>query len=52
MTLEATSKTGTMEYLGIKIDYDLDKELDDFSLLTLKDRYFWENETPRPRSLC
>ena len=45
MTLEATSKTGTMEYLGIKIDYDLDKELDDFSLLTLKDRYFWENET-------
>ena len=45
MTLTTTSKTGTMEYLGIKIDYDLDKELDDFSLLTLKDRYFWENET-------
>ena len=45
MTLEATSKTGTIEYLGITIDYDRDKELDDFSLSTLKDRYFWENET-------
>ena len=45
MTSVVTPKTGTIEYLGIKIDYDLDKELDDFSLSTLKDRYFWENET-------
>jgi len=31
--------------LGIQIDYDRDDLLNTFSLETLKDRYFWENET-------
>ena len=35
-------KVGTKEYLGIKIDYDKDKKLNDFCLNSLKDRYFWE----------
>jgi len=38
-------KIGTKPYLGIVIDYDKEKTLDKFSLDTLKDRYFWENET-------
>ena len=38
-------KIGTQDYLGITIDYDREKALNDFSLNTLKDRYFWENET-------
>tara|TARA_R100000781_G_scaffold10135_3_gene9827 strand:+ start:2967 stop:4862 length:1896 start_codon:yes stop_codon:yes gene_type:complete len=38
-------KVGPKEYLGIKIDYDKDKKLNDFSLNSLKDRYFWEEET-------
>ena len=38
-------KIGQKEYLGIKIDYDNESRLDKFSLDTLKDRYFWENET-------
>ena len=38
-------KTGTQDYLGITIDYDREKDLNDFSLNTLKDRYFWEDET-------
>ena len=38
-------KIGPKEYLGIKIDYDKDSKLNDFSLNSLKDRYFWENET-------
>ena len=33
------------EYLGIQIDYNKDKKLDKFSIDTLQDRYFWENET-------
>ena len=32
------------EYLGIKIDTELDKNLDSFALETLKDRYFWKGE--------
>ena len=37
----------TQEYLGINIDLSKDEQLDQFSLDTLKDRYFWErdNET-------
>ena len=35
----------TQEYLGIQIDLDKEKELSQFSIDTLKDRYFWENET-------
>ena len=38
-------KVGHKEYLGIKIDYDKDSNLNDFSLNSLKDRYFWEDET-------
>ena len=38
-------KVGTKDYLGITIDYDKEKNFDKFSLDTLKDRYFWEDET-------
>ena len=38
-------KIGTKTYLGIEIDYNKEKTFDKFSLDTLKDRYFWENET-------
>ena len=34
-----------MNYLGIEIDYDREELLNEFSLETLKDRYFWEDET-------
>jgi len=37
--------TDTTEYLGIEIDYKKDSKLDKFSIDTLKDRYFWEEET-------
>jgi len=40
-----TNKTGTQDYLGIKIDYDRENNLSVFSLETLKDRYLWEDET-------
>ena len=40
-----TNKIGTQDYLGIQIDYDREKDLSVFSLETLKDRYFWEDET-------
>ena len=38
-------KIGPKDYLGITIDYDKEKNFDKFSLDTLKDRYFWDNET-------
>ena len=38
-------KTGTQDYLGITIDYERESDLNDFSLNTLKDRYFWKDET-------
>ena len=40
-----TSKIGKQDYLGIQIDYDLDNNLDTFSLETIKDRYLWKDET-------
>ena len=40
-----TSKVGVQDYLGIQIDYDREEELNVFSRETLKDRYFWEDET-------
>ena len=43
MTL-MTLKTGSMNYLGIEIDYDKESLLTEFSIQTLKDRYFWEDE--------
>ena len=39
-------KVGQKPYLGIEINYEKEKKLDKFSLDTLKDRYFWEEETP------
>ena len=38
-------KVGKKSYLGIVINYDKEKKFDKFSIDTLKDRYFWENET-------
>lgn len=38
-------KVGQKPYLGIQINYEKEKKLDKFSLDTLKDRYFWEEET-------
>ncbi len=40
-----TSKIGKQDYLGIEIDYDKEELLNTFSLETLKDRYFWGDET-------
>ena len=40
-----TDKVGIKEYLGIQIDYDKEKDFDKFSIDTLKDRYFWGDET-------
>ena len=39
------NKIGEQDYLGIKINYDLENYLDSFTLSTIKDRYLWENET-------
>ena len=44
-------KIGKKPYLGIVIDYDKEKNLDKFSLDTLKDRYFWEDETHMHKNL-
>jgi len=38
-------KVGQKPYLGIEINYEKEKNLDKFSLDTLRDRYFWEEET-------
>lgn len=38
-------KSGIQDYLGIKINYDRENLLDSFSKETLKDRYFWKDET-------
>ena len=40
-----TLKTGKMNYLGIEIDYDKEELLNEFSLQTLRDRYFSKDET-------
>jgi len=40
-----TLKIGTQDYLGIKIDYDREELLNNFSLETLKDRYLSKEET-------
>ena len=45
-------KIGTKDYLGITIDYDKEKNFDKFSLDTLKDRYFWDNETHAQEALA
>ena len=45
-------KIGPKEYLGIKINYNKDNDLDDFSLNSLKDRYFWEGETHAQESFA
>jgi len=45
-------KIGKKPYLGIVIDYNKEKQFDKFSLDTLKDRYFWENETHAQEALA
>ena len=45
-------KVGQKPYLGIEINYEKEKKLDKFSLDTLKDRYFWEEETHAQESFC
>ena len=45
-------KIGKKPYLGICIDYDKEKKFDKFSLDTLKDRYFWDNETHAQEALA
>ena len=45
-------KVGEKPYLGIKINYNKEKKLDKFSLDTLKDRYFWEEETHAQESFA
>ena len=38
-------KVGVKPYLGIEIDYDRDKKLNNFSISTVEDRYLWNDET-------
>ena len=38
-------KVGNKQYLGVEINYNKESKLDKFSLDTLKERYFWEEET-------
>ena len=45
-------KVGEKPYLGIQINYNKEKKLDKFSLDTLKDRYFWEEETHAQESFA
>jgi len=45
-------KIGKKPYLGIEIDYGKEKQFDKFSIDTLKDRYFWENETHAQEALA
>ena len=45
-------KIGEKPYLGIQINYNKEKKLDKFSLDTLKDRYFWEEETHAQESFA
>ena len=40
------------DYLGIQIDYSKEENLNDFSLDTLKDRYFWKEETHAQQALA
>ena len=40
------------DYLGIQIDYSREENLNDFSLDTLKDRYFWKDETHAQQALA
>ena len=47
-----TDKVGKKPYLGIIIDYDRENNLDKFSLDTLKDRYFWKEETHAQEALA
>ena len=40
------------DYLGIQIDYAKEENLSDFSLDTLKDRYFWKEEKYAQQALA
>ena len=37
-------RVGVQEYLGVQIDYERDKLLEDFGLSTIQDRYLWGDE--------
>tara|TARA_R100001129_G_scaffold148065_1_gene109614 strand:+ start:9510 stop:11399 length:1890 start_codon:yes stop_codon:yes gene_type:complete len=45
-------KVGRKEYLGITIDYNRESKLNKFSLDTLRDRYFWKEETHAQEALA
>ena len=45
-------KVGKKEYLGIIIDYSREQNLDEFSLVTLRDRYFLKDETHAQESFA
>ena len=47
-----TDKVGKKQYLGIVIDYNRENDLDKFSLDTLRDRYFWKEETHAQEALA
>lgn len=47
-----TVKEGEQDYLGIKINYDKEVLLDTFAIETLKDRYFWREETHAQESFA
>ena len=40
------------DYLGIQIDYSKEDTLSEFSLDTLKDRYFWKEDTHAQQALA
>jgi ribonucleoside-diphosphate reductase alpha chain len=44
MILKTPPKVGLQQYLGLVIDYNRDKNFEDFGLATLQDRYFWKDE--------
>ena len=37
-------RVGVQEYLGVQIDYERDKLIEDFGLSTIQDRYLWDDE--------
>ncbi len=43
--MNLTTIAGKEEYLGIEIDHNRESTLNNFSLETLKDRYFLKDET-------
>ena len=44
MISKTLPKVGLQQYLGLIVNYNRDKYLEDFGLATLRDRYLWEDE--------